>query len=1119
MEKVHKDILKFWFGENDEYLSGLWWHGIHKTIIELRTFEKLDMYIKENWEDTFEKISNLEITNKNYLDNITDKNELVSMMILFGQFSRHMYRGKDKAFKFDEFAVNISRKIEKMYFNELSKQEKIFMYVTLMNSENICDINDAILGLLLMLQNETNKKWKEGIKKILSIGEEHAMIMEKFGRYPHRNNIIGRISSIEEIDYLSKKIPFWMKSTDEKKLYEKEEKKEENEVKKKNIIKPWLEKKNDFVIKKESKLKILVLHGMNQNGENFKLKTEKYLGKELCSIAELIYIDGTYPSKDNEGKEWWKTSYDIDKIEYVGIEKSLEYIDELFSVHKFDGILGFSQGAIFGGVISGLIENKNDKYCKNIKKTLKFVILISGIYCRDVREDFKNTILESSSTKHEKGFINVRKNKIMMPSFHIWGENDKISLSWMSEILASAFDEKMRKIFVHKKGHFKDSIKYWPVKEIYEWLKEFIKTESDDEILHKEEIIKENLKKIKNNEIDLNNLNSEEMKEILENMIMNKYECEIVCDVIKKINYNDLLNLFNEKNNLWKYLIEYDTNYSNYSNNDSFLKIRRLTVELIGNQLCHEYNKYIKNKDLGIPSELSKFAPKYNKSYRTSRLYHDLSMYVGSKINIFNDDKKCICEPNEKRQLLLSYNQYRQIVSKLSNLSDSILNNKKTEKKTENKTDKIDNKRQNIFIGKLEEELKKPLSDYILNPKAEPVDISSPILLEPLYDFLQNKEIEKELENEMIFEKGTVCTDGRLDLCKQVIGPNGVNSLINSLKLDSLMKTPKVKHLLLGNNVCGNNLGFAVAEFIKSGKSSLTTWYIAGNDMDHIGIEPIAEALEKDNKVTQLWLKRNPLKKEGMFPLVKMLKINTYLQVLDLTNTGILDDGAKILLEGIKINNSLKFLYLSSNGLTEKTCETLKDTLTFTNIEQLGLGCNRLGNNGAILLSEILLQKDVKLKSLEIASCAIGIEGANAIAKALEINKSLVMLNMGFLKSTNDLDEIPNLIESEGAISIANALLKNNKLRYLDLTYSGIEKSGINRFSKILEIKNTERNCTLLYLNLEQSGINNMSIDKEIIKKSLEYNRSKIDRETFENVNNIINPPHLKDIQSVYRIA
>jgi len=73
--------------------------------------------------------------------------------------------------------------------------------------------------------------------------------------------------------------------------------------------------------------------------------------------------------------------------------------------------------------------------------------------------------------------------------------------------------------------------------------------------------------------------------------------------------------------------------------------------------------------------------------------------------------------------------------------------------------------------------------------------------------------------------------------------------------------------------------------------AKLTTWYIAGNEIDAEGIRPVCEALHHHPLVNQLWLKRNPLRPEGAVHIANLIKNNSVLQVIDLVNTGLLDRG------------------------------------------------------------------------------------------------------------------------------------------------------------------------------------------------------------------------------------
>jgi Ran GTPase-activating protein (RanGAP) involved in mRNA processing and transport len=520
---------------------------------------------------------------------------------------------------------------------------------------------------------------------------------------------------------------------------------------------------------------------------------------------------------------------------------------------------------------------------------------------------------------------------------------------------------------------------------------------------------------------------------------------------------------------------------------------------MIADKLKEEYIGYYIEKNPGIPSRLCELSPKYNLKYRTSGLHRAVVNGLSYILNIFDTSKTNITDDNEKRQKLLSYNQYHKVISRLQTLLHPP-ESKPVPKKHVPRT-------------ALESMLARPLDDAIINPRAEPVDISAPELLEPLYLYLHNEKIDKiDKDADVQFIRGTVCADGRLDLCKQVIGPIGINGLMESLSFDSLLPEPKVKHLLLGNNICGNELGHSVGKFIESGKSALTTWYIAGNNMDVDGITPVCKALETDKQVKQLWLKRNPIRALGIPQIINMLKVNTYLEVLDLTNTGLMDEGGILILSNL--NQTLKYLYLASNGLTYWTCEFLSQCVNKSGLIQIGLGCNRLADIGAKHIADMISDPECKIQSLEIGSVGIGPIGAKYISEALKINKSMIALNIGFLKSTNDLKEVPNIIGSDGAISFAKALEINRSLRHLDLTYTGVQQAGVEALAKSL----CEHNNTLVYINVEQFGIPHNELSRELIRRTVQKNRESIERKELDMIDLVVFPKHLDEIKSVYRI-
>ena len=117
----------------------------------------------------------------------------VSLVILLDQFTRNIFRDTPKAFSGDEMALVLSQKsINSKWFSELSMMYKQFLLMPMMHSEDI-SIQEKSLPLF---KQHTNKRTYEFAVK-------HRDIIAKFGRFPHRNQIINRPSTEEELIFLN----------------------------------------------------------------------------------------------------------------------------------------------------------------------------------------------------------------------------------------------------------------------------------------------------------------------------------------------------------------------------------------------------------------------------------------------------------------------------------------------------------------------------------------------------------------------------------------------------------------------------------------------------------------------------------------------------------------------------------------------------------------------------------------------------------------------------------------------------------------------------------------------------------------------------------------------------
>lgn len=122
-------------------------------------------------------------------------NELgrLAEIIVLDQFSRNLARNTPDSFAQDGMALVLAQEaIAQPEFNTLSQSEKAFTLMPFMHSES-AKIHEQALQLFTELGNPNN----------LDFEKKHKAIIDRFGRYPHRNAILGRDSTAEEIAFLT----------------------------------------------------------------------------------------------------------------------------------------------------------------------------------------------------------------------------------------------------------------------------------------------------------------------------------------------------------------------------------------------------------------------------------------------------------------------------------------------------------------------------------------------------------------------------------------------------------------------------------------------------------------------------------------------------------------------------------------------------------------------------------------------------------------------------------------------------------------------------------------------------------------------------------------------------
>jgi uncharacterized protein (DUF924 family) len=164
------DVLKFWFGLNPDQR----WRGP----------PELDELIRDRFIDLWK--DKRQLPPESFLD---DPLTAAAAIILFDQFPRNMFRGHADQFSTDSLALAIARgAIDRGLDDQLDRQERGFLYMPFQHSEDMDDQNRSILLFT-----------KLGDEEQLDFAKKHRNVIASFGRFPHRNAMLGRQPRADEV--------------------------------------------------------------------------------------------------------------------------------------------------------------------------------------------------------------------------------------------------------------------------------------------------------------------------------------------------------------------------------------------------------------------------------------------------------------------------------------------------------------------------------------------------------------------------------------------------------------------------------------------------------------------------------------------------------------------------------------------------------------------------------------------------------------------------------------------------------------------------------------------------------------------------------------------------------
>lgn len=175
-DELIREILDFWFSDSSK---ALWFNSTEAFDAEIRErYENIWGLARAGVYDHWEQ----------------DAEGALALVIILDQFPLNMFREDARQYSTEAHAREVARHaIENGLDQQLSAAQKAFLYLPFMHSESLEDQDYSVA----LYENA-------GLEDNLRFARHHREVVQRFGRFPHRNEVLGRNSTEQEIEYLKK---------------------------------------------------------------------------------------------------------------------------------------------------------------------------------------------------------------------------------------------------------------------------------------------------------------------------------------------------------------------------------------------------------------------------------------------------------------------------------------------------------------------------------------------------------------------------------------------------------------------------------------------------------------------------------------------------------------------------------------------------------------------------------------------------------------------------------------------------------------------------------------------------------------------------------------------------
>jgi uncharacterized protein (DUF924 family) len=186
-------ILDFWFGDSLRFPGSV----VERVQLWFTANAEFDREIRDRFSSLPERALRGE------LDGWSRRSEsALALVLVLDQFPRNLFRGSARAFEFDPRALETAAEaVDARFDEELAPLQASFLYLPFEHSEDPTN-QERSVQLFEQLVRRAPPELASTLEQAADYARRHRAVVQRFGRFPHRNKVLGRESSPEEVAYL-----------------------------------------------------------------------------------------------------------------------------------------------------------------------------------------------------------------------------------------------------------------------------------------------------------------------------------------------------------------------------------------------------------------------------------------------------------------------------------------------------------------------------------------------------------------------------------------------------------------------------------------------------------------------------------------------------------------------------------------------------------------------------------------------------------------------------------------------------------------------------------------------------------------------------------------------------